>query len=101
MGCLDKFALTSVKISRALGTALDWPDAKKRAHQVREWGIKVSSDADYVLRGCDGTYDDDYHENLTYDVNSNSWRSGIKPRERSVMPCCGGMRSVMHKARHF
>lgn len=24
----------------ALGTALDWPDAKTRAHQVREWGIK-------------------------------------------------------------
>lgn len=24
----------------ALGTALEWPEAKKRAHQVREWGIK-------------------------------------------------------------
>ncbi|KAF4880500.1 Glutamate--cysteine ligase [Colletotrichum siamense] len=24
----------------ALGTALDWPDAKQRADQVREWGIK-------------------------------------------------------------
>ncbi|TIC91501.1 Glutamate--cysteine ligase [Colletotrichum higginsianum] len=24
----------------ALGTALDWPDAKQRAGQVREWGIK-------------------------------------------------------------
>ncbi|KAH7025954.1 glutamate-cysteine ligase-domain-containing protein [Microdochium trichocladiopsis] len=24
----------------ALGTALDWPDAKKHANQVREWGIK-------------------------------------------------------------
>jgi glutamate--cysteine ligase catalytic subunit len=24
----------------ALGTALDWPDAKQRAHQVRQWGIK-------------------------------------------------------------
>ncbi|KAJ4142334.1 glutamate--cysteine ligase [Fusarium falciforme] len=24
----------------ALGTALDWPEAKKRAPQVREWGIK-------------------------------------------------------------
>ncbi|KAG7107207.1 Glutamate--cysteine ligase like protein [Verticillium longisporum] len=24
----------------ALGTALDWPDAKKNAQQVREWGIK-------------------------------------------------------------
>lgn len=26
---------------RALGTALEWPDAKQRAHQVREWGIEV------------------------------------------------------------
>ncbi|KAH7326207.1 glutamate-cysteine ligase [Stachybotrys elegans] len=24
----------------ALGTALDWPQAKTRAHQVRQWGIK-------------------------------------------------------------
>ncbi|PNY27714.1 Glutamate-cysteine ligase, partial [Tolypocladium capitatum] len=24
----------------ALGTALEWPEAKKRAHQVRDWGIK-------------------------------------------------------------
>ncbi|KAI1762368.1 GCS-domain-containing protein [Hypoxylon sp. FL1150] len=24
----------------AEGTALDWPDAQKKAHQVREWGIK-------------------------------------------------------------
>ncbi|KAF4122660.1 glutamate--cysteine ligase catalytic subunit, partial [Geosmithia morbida] len=24
----------------ALGTALDWPDAKTKAHQVRTWGIK-------------------------------------------------------------
>ncbi|KND86648.1 Glutamate--cysteine ligase [Tolypocladium ophioglossoides CBS 100239] len=24
----------------ALGTALEWPEAKKRAYQVREWGIK-------------------------------------------------------------
>ncbi|KAL1836167.1 hypothetical protein VTJ49DRAFT_5484 [Mycothermus thermophilus] len=24
----------------ALGTALDWPDAQKQAHLVREWGIK-------------------------------------------------------------
>jgi len=25
----------------ALGTALDWPEAKKHAQKVREWGIKV------------------------------------------------------------
>ncbi|KAK4156293.1 glutamate-cysteine ligase-domain-containing protein [Chaetomidium leptoderma] len=25
---------------RALGTALDWPDAQKQAHLVRSWGIK-------------------------------------------------------------
>ncbi|KAF6833962.1 glutamate-cysteine ligase [Colletotrichum plurivorum] len=27
-------------VKGALGTALDWPDAKQRADQVREWGIK-------------------------------------------------------------
>ena len=33
-------ALTNV-ISSALGTPLDWPDAKKVAGQVRSWGIEV------------------------------------------------------------
>lgn len=28
-------------LRRALGTALEWPDAKQSAHQVREWGIEV------------------------------------------------------------
>jgi hypothetical protein len=42
-GELDKtkFSRETNGNDRALGTALDWPDAKKRAHQVREWGIKV------------------------------------------------------------
>jgi hypothetical protein len=26
---------------RALGTALEWPEAKKKASQVRQWGIEV------------------------------------------------------------
>lgn len=26
---------------RALGTALEWPEAKKKADQVRQWGIEV------------------------------------------------------------
>lgn len=26
---------------RALGTPLDWPEAKQNADHVREWGIKV------------------------------------------------------------
>lgn len=29
---------------RALGTALEWPEAKKKAGQVREWGIEVYRD---------------------------------------------------------
>lgn len=28
-------------MSRALGTPLDWPEAKKAADQVRSWGIEV------------------------------------------------------------
>lgn len=27
--------------SRALGTALEWPEAKQKADQVRQWGIEV------------------------------------------------------------
>jgi hypothetical protein len=27
---------------RALGTALEWPEAKKNADRVRRWGIEVS-----------------------------------------------------------
>jgi hypothetical protein len=46
-------------------------------------------------------YDDDGNETLMCDVNSNSWRSGIRPRERSVMPCCGEMRSVKPESTTF
>jgi len=28
-------------IRRALGTPLDWPEARKNAQQVREWGVQV------------------------------------------------------------
>ena len=28
---------------RALGTALEWPEAKEKAEQVRAWGIRVRS----------------------------------------------------------
>lgn len=29
-------------IRRQLGTALEWPEAKKNADKVRKWGIEVS-----------------------------------------------------------
>ena len=28
--------------TRAVGTPLEWPDAKKKASHVRDWGIEVS-----------------------------------------------------------
>jgi len=37
-----------ISICRALGTALEWPEAKKKAGQVREWGIEVCSRIRYV-----------------------------------------------------
>lgn len=44
--------------NRALGTALEWPETKLRANQVREWGIKVccyclvrSGEVGWVLTG--------------------------------------------------
>ncbi len=30
-----------VSIYSALGTPLEWPEAKKNANHVRDWGIKV------------------------------------------------------------
>ena len=27
-------------VNRALGTPLDWPEAKKNANHVRQWGIE-------------------------------------------------------------
>jgi hypothetical protein len=30
-------------LHRALGTPLDWPEAKKNADHVRQWGIEVGT----------------------------------------------------------
>ena len=34
-------ATDDLSLLRALGTPLDWPDAKKNADHVRDWGIEV------------------------------------------------------------
>ena len=34
-------SLYSLGTGRALGTPLEWPEAEKKADQVRHWGIKV------------------------------------------------------------
>jgi len=43
---------------RALGTALDWPDAKKAANQVREWGIEVGRKSQVGYERDADTYTD-------------------------------------------
>lgn len=37
--------LMGPRLHRALGTALEWPEAKKQADLVRKWGIRVSRSA--------------------------------------------------------
>jgi hypothetical protein len=42
---IEKITSSIVKLMRcrALGTALEWPEARKNADKVRKWGIEVSS----------------------------------------------------------
>ena len=39
--------------ARALGTALEWPEAKKKADLVRKWGIEVISQSCSESPGCE------------------------------------------------
>jgi CO/xanthine dehydrogenase Mo-binding subunit len=66
---------------RALGTPLDWPEAQKKADQVRKWGIQVriSRPVEYMILMA---------------IGSNYWRFGTGPRARRRMLCCGVMRLV-------
>jgi hypothetical protein len=38
---LTRLAVLANRISRAIGTPLEWPEAKKVASHVRSWGIEV------------------------------------------------------------
>lgn len=73
---------------RALGTALEWPEAKKRADHVRSWGIKVSGRINQNIQLPSNQLID------LFPPRSNYSRSGTRPREKSEMPCSGAMRSV-------
>ena len=66
---------------RALGTPLDWPEAKKNADHVREWGIKVWRVLTLLLDGI-----------LT--SKSNYFRSGTRQRASRRMRCSGVTRLV-------
>lgn len=63
----------------AVGTPLDWPDAKKAASHVRSWGIEVDS-----LTGVT--------ETAPNFQCSNCLRYGAKRRAKNEMPYCGVMR---------
>lgn len=40
-----------VRQHSALGTPLEWPEAKKNANHVRDWGIKVCISSDSGVGG--------------------------------------------------
>ncbi len=63
---------------RAVGTPLAWPDAKKNANHVREWGIEVRISLEYT----DG-------EGSSDRVVSNYSPFGDALRARNVMRCSG------------
>ena len=66
---------------RAIGTPLAWPEAKKKADQVRAWGIEVC-----VLLG------DGPSKTLAHDKHSNFWPYGTRLKSKNVMFCCGEMK---------
>lgn len=68
-------------IIRQLGTALEWPEAKKNADKVRNWGIEVG----LVVRKMSIT------KSLTLSA-SNFSLYGIEPREKNEMCSFGEMR---------
>jgi len=74
--CLDVRRLT---VSSALGTPLEWPEAKKVADQVRNWGIEVSPR--HLRAG------------IRVDVScSNSLLSGGTPKGKRGTHCSGATR---------
>ena len=70
-------------MGRALGTPLEWDEAKKRADLVRKLGIKV--------RGIPGGGE---IREVELTGSSNCWRFGIRTAGMRGMCCCGVMRHV-------
>lgn len=79
----------SLSVRRALGTPLDWPEAKKNANHVREWGIEVRI---CFLDFC-------MTQVLMGSWSSNCWLFGIEQRGKKRMLCCGVMRLVQVNSR--
>lgn len=81
-GCRISHQGTDGLHHRALGTPLDWPQAKKNASHVREWGIQVPSDSLKSL-------------SIGLRKPSNCFRYGIVQRAKSEMRCYGVMRRAV------
>ena len=45
-----QYPTDSVLFHRAIGTPLEWPEAKENADHVREWGIEVNLEV--FLQNC-------------------------------------------------
>lgn len=68
---------------RAVGTPLDWPEAKKVAGHVREWGIEVRRAKHAIASRVNAPADD---------LCSNYWLSGSEPKARREMLYSGETR---------
>lgn len=63
-----------------MGTPLEWPEVKKVASNVRDWGIEVRLVAKSGFRSVSDL------------VHSNCLPSGPMPKARNEMRYCGEMR---------
>lgn len=82
---LDLLFGTPLISSRALGTALEWPEAKKKAGQVRQWGIEV-------CRLCSIRLDRQRNNLEVSDLISNYLPIGAGHEAKNAMPFFGATR---------
>lgn len=75
-------ALAHDFLTSALGTPLEWPEAKQAASQVRAWGIEVAFTVLHLLTA-----------GLTF-LASNFLQHGGEQRAKKEMLCFGATRSV-------
>jgi hypothetical protein len=76
---ITRLAVLANRISRAIGTPLEWPEAKKVASHVRSWGIEVCTPM-ISSRSCSNG------------SGSNYLQYGAMPKAKRETHFCGGTR---------
>lgn len=69
---------------RALGTALEWPEAKKKAGLVRQWGIEVCTEGSRRTRS-----DHELLEHPLITQAATTCKLEASQRERTRCPALG------------